>query len=96
MGATAARQAGQILSHVETIVAIELLAAAQGVDLRRKQIGRSNMALGKGTTEAFELIRRQVPFIEHDESLAPHIESIRELVAQGTMKEAVEATLASD
>jgi histidine ammonia-lyase len=93
MGATAARQAGQILSHVETIVAIELLAAAQGVDLRRKQSGQLKMALGKGTLAAFELVRRRVPFLEHDELLAPHIESIRELVAQGMIKEVVESAL---
>src|SRR5690606_781257 len=34
MGAAAVRQAGQILSHVETIVGIELLLAAQGIDFR--------------------------------------------------------------
>lgn len=93
MGATAARQAGQILSHVETIVAIELLSAAQGVDLRRRQSGRSDMALGKGTRAAFELVRQRAPFIKHDELLAPHIESIRHLVAQGAIKEVVEAAI---
>jgi histidine ammonia-lyase len=96
MGATAARQAEQILAHVETIVAIELLTAAQGVDFRRRRSGRSTMALGKGTTVAFELVRQQVPFIEHDQLLAPHIESLRALVAGGTIKEVVETALESD
>lgn len=93
MGATAARQAGQILAHVETIVAIELLAASQGVDLRRKRGGNSKLALGKGTTAAFELVRQRVPFMEHDELLAPHIESIRQLVSRGEIKHVVEAAL---
>ena len=39
MGATAVRQAWQILEHVETIVAIELLCAAQGIDFRRQKRG---------------------------------------------------------
>jgi histidine ammonia-lyase len=38
MGATAVRQMAQILEHVETIVAIELLCAAQGIDFRRAPI----------------------------------------------------------
>jgi histidine ammonia-lyase len=93
MGATAARQAGQILSHVETIVAIELLAAAQGVDLRRKRRGQSDLVLGKGTRAAFELVRQNVPLIDHDELLAPYIESMRQLVARGAIKKVVEAAV---
>jgi histidine ammonia-lyase len=93
MGATAARQAGQILQHSETVVAIELLAAAQGVDFRRRVLG-SGAQLGRGTAVAYELIRRQVPFLDHDAVLSPLIETARQLVASGTIKEAVEAELA--
>ncbi len=90
MGATAARQAEQILTHTETIVAIELLAAAQGVDFRRQQTaGR----LGRGTQVAYDLIRQRVPFLEHDAYLAPYLEAARQLVAGGVIKEAVEAAL---
>ena len=35
-GATAVRHMQKVLEHVETIVAIELLVAAQGIDLRRQ------------------------------------------------------------
>jgi histidine ammonia-lyase len=38
MGATAVRQLAQILDHVETIVAIELLSAAQGVPFVQNDI----------------------------------------------------------
>jgi histidine ammonia-lyase len=88
MGATAVRQVGQILDHVETIVAIELLAAAQGIDLRR-----DGEVMGRGTAVAHALIRQQVPFIDHDVMLSPHIESVRQLVASGALKEAVETAL---
>lgn len=93
MGATAVRQMAQILDHVETIVAIELLSAAQAVDFRRQMMDRPSARLGEGTAIAYDLIRSQVPFLERDEVLAPHIEAVRELVAAGTIKETVEQRL---
>ena len=93
MGATAVRQLAQILEHAETIVAIELLCAAQGIDFRREMMGRPGARLGRGTSVAYELIRGKVPFLRRDEVLAPHIEAVRELVAAGTIKEAVEDRL---
>jgi histidine ammonia-lyase len=96
MGATAVRQAAQIVEHVETIVAIELLCAAQGIDFRRKITGRPSAAQGPGTAVAFGLIREKVPFIEQDVVLAPHIESVRRLVAGGAIKEAVERRLGAE
>ncbi len=93
MGATAVRQMAQIIEHVETIVAIELLCAAQGIDFRRRALGKPAAALGQGTAVAYELIREQVPFFTEDTVMAPHIEAVRRLVASGTIKEAVESRL---
>jgi len=90
-GATAARQAEQILGHVETIVAIELLAAAQGIDFRRRLTAKPEAKMGQGTHLAYELIRQEVPFLESDEVLSPHIETVRKLVAGGIIKNTVEA-----
>ncbi len=92
MGATAVRQVGQILAHVETIVAIELMCAAQGVDLRWRYL-RENRQLGRGTAVAYNLIRQKVPFLQNDTTLAPYIEQVRRLVASGTIKNAVESQL---
>jgi histidine ammonia-lyase len=94
MGATAARQAAQVLAHVETIVAIELMLAAQGVDFRRRILG-AETALGKGTATAYALVRERVPFLRDDQVLAPHIEAVRQLVHAGIVKEAVEAALSA-
>lgn len=99
-GATAARQAEIILGHVETIVAVELLAAAQGIDFRLRKMTRSERTvgpnlLGRGTRIVYDLIREVVPFINQDMVLAPHIESVRELVAKGHIKEAVENAIAN-
>ena len=87
MGATAARQAAEILENVETILAIELLAAAQGIDFRREVLG--DVALGRGTAPAYRLIRERVPFLEHDACMAPLIEAARELVRGGELVRAV-------
>lgn len=94
MGATAVRQAAQILDHVETIVAIELLGAAQGIEFRRQEMGEEK-TLGRGTAVAYQLIREKVPFLADDTTLAPLIEQVRQLVADGTIKRAVEANVVS-
>ncbi len=88
MGAAAVRHTEAVLDHVETIVAIELLAAAQGVDFRRREAGVQR--LGEGTAAAYDLIRERVPFLSDDAALAPHIESVRQLVASAAVKRAVE------
>ncbi len=93
MGAAAVRQAGQIVTHVETIVGIELLLAAQGVDFRCRALGVGPDALGEGTAVAYRLIRERVPFLDADVVLFPHIEAARRLVADGLVKRAVEARL---
>lgn len=89
-GATAARQAEQILGHVETIVAIELMCAAQGIDFRLRDAGLTSASLGQGTTVAYRYIREHIPFFEEDVVLAPHIESARLLVSSGAIKEGIE------
>ena len=96
MGPTAVRQAEQILDHVETIVAIELLLASQGLDFRARTLGRSLQELGDGSAVAYRLIREVVPFISDDVVLAPHIEQVRRLVAEGKIKQVVEAELGLD
>ncbi|MFW5941033.1 MAG: histidine ammonia-lyase [Chloroflexota bacterium] len=93
MGATAVRQTAQILEHVETIIAIELLCAAQGIDFRRREPGASQTRLGEGTGVAYRLVREQIPFLQEDTVLAPYIEAVRRLVATGTIKEAIEEHL---
>ncbi len=95
MGTIATRHVAKVLDHVETIVAIELLCAAQGVDFRRQQLGDGHAQLGAGTAVAYRLIRERVPFLDCDEPLAPLIEAVRRLVASGMIKQAVEKALDS-
>jgi len=88
MATNAAHHTLTVIENVEHIVAIELLAAAQGVDLRREQLGAAAQ-LGKGTAAAYACLRERVPFLEHDSFLAPTIEAATELLASGALARAV-------
>jgi histidine ammonia-lyase len=78
---------------VERILAIELFAAAQGIDFRRQVLGPESR-LGQGTAPAYDLIRQQVPFIEQDTLMYPYIETIRKMVAEGSLYRAVREAIA--
>jgi histidine ammonia-lyase len=92
MGCTAALKLHAILDNVERILAIELMAAAQGCDFRKQELGPT-ARLGGGTQAAYELIRTQVPFFEKDAVMYPAIEACRRLVAAGHVVEHVAAAL---
>lgn len=85
MGANAARHARQILENLRHIIAIELLTAAQAIDLRPDGPDR----LGHGTGIAYRMIRERVQTIEQDRPLSPDIEALAELIDSGEMAGAV-------
>ncbi|MCC7354055.1 MAG: histidine ammonia-lyase [Anaerolineae bacterium] len=91
-GPIAARKAGIILRNLEKILAIELFAAAQGIDFRRETLGH-HTKLGRGTAVAYRLVRERVPFLEHDAVMYPYMESLRALAAGGELVRAVEAEI---
>jgi histidine ammonia-lyase len=80
MGVTSGLKIHQVLDNVEYILAIELFAAVQGVDFRRKTVG-AQASLGAGTAPVYALIRTQVPFIEADTIMYPYINAIQSIVA---------------
>lgn len=94
MAPTAARHCHRVLDNLERILAIELLSAAQGVDLRREMLG-DEARLGRGTAEAYVTVRSQVPFLEHDAPPSSFIEALAEVVGSGALVTAVEAVLAA-
>jgi histidine ammonia-lyase len=85
MGANAARHALEILDNVRRVLAIELLAAAQAIDLRPDGPAR----LGRGTARAYAEIRRRVCRLDHDRELASDIEALAVLIRSGHLLAAV-------
>ena len=70
-----------IVTKLEYLAAIELLAAAQAFDLR--DLHRT--ALGAGTLATYALVRSRVEWLDEDRPLGPDIESIASLVRIGRM-----------
>uniref|UniRef100_H3GED5 Histidine ammonia-lyase n=1 Tax=Phytophthora ramorum TaxID=164328 RepID=H3GED5_PHYRM len=83
MGGFAARKALTVVEHVETVVAIEILAACQALDLLRPL----------RTTEALEtvhaLVRTRVARFDKDRVMKPDIDAVLDLVRSGAICEAV-------
>ena len=79
MGWHSALRARQIAVNVETILALEALGAAQGIDLL------SPLQPGRLTGEAHAAIRAQVPSLDHDRVLEPEIQTAIELVRSGKL-----------
>lgn len=92
MGANAARHTLEILENVRTVIAIELLTAAQAIDLRPDGQTR----LGKGTSAAYQEIRQRVSTLDHDRALSPDIETLAQLIASDTVLEAVEQAIGGE
>jgi histidine ammonia-lyase len=92
MGANAARHTLEVVRNVRDIVAIELLTAAQAIDLRPQGPEK----LGRGTRPAYDQVRQKAAFLEHDRALAPDIQALSELLAGGELLEAVKAVLGDD
>ena len=77
MATFAARRLQQMLRNTEYIVAIELLAAAQGIEFLRP-LQSSNVLEG-----ILQLVRSVSPAMMVDRSLAPDMERVRGLITQG-------------
>ncbi|MCX6082791.1 MAG: histidine ammonia-lyase [Chloroflexi bacterium] len=88
MGNTACLKARLILDNIEHILAIELMAAAQGIDFRR-EIHGPNTRLGAGTAPVYALIRTQTPFIMHDIVMYPLINAVKTLIQTGQIDTAI-------
>ena len=87
MGTIAARKAKEIYYNVSRVVAIELFAATQAIDLNPRDAGKS---LGKGTSAAYQVIREAVPVVKEDRIMYKDFEKIAELIKANTIVDAVE------
>jgi histidine ammonia-lyase len=83
MGSVAARHARTVLGHVEQIIAIELLVAAQAIDLRLA--GSDGAAPGAGVADALALVRARVRHLDGDREPGPDLAAATAMVHGGTL-----------
>jgi histidine ammonia-lyase len=84
MGTTAGRKLGTVIENSTHVLAIELMCAAQGLDLRQK------LAAGKGVAAAHKFVRTVVPHLDEDRVLADDIRRLRDKIEDGSLVAAVE------
>ena len=80
MGTIAARKAREILENVRRVLAMEIMCACQGIDLR------GNKGLGVGTKPIYEEVRKVVPMLKEDRPLYEDINKVEELIIKGIIK----------
>ncbi len=84
MGTIAARQCRDVIANTEGVIAIELLCGAQALDLF------TNLKPGEGTLAAYQVIRKVIGHLESDRILARDIATMKELIRNGKIIQAVE------
>ena len=78
MGATAARQARDVVALVEKVAVIHLIALCQAADLRgADRLGR--------THEVYARIRGRVPTLEEDREMQADIEAVLDMLHDGSL-----------
>ena len=79
MGVHAADKLARIVDNVRNVLAIELLCAAQGVDLRAPH------RPGPALDEAQRTLRARVPMLETDRVVSRDVETVRALLDDGSL-----------
>jgi histidine ammonia-lyase len=85
MAANAARHLSEIVWNTEQILAIELIAAAQAIDLRLRNEGKGAEHLGVGTRAGFLRLRQEIAFLSEDRLLDRDLATAARMVHQGVL-----------
>ena len=89
MGLTTSQKTKKILDNCYGVLAIEMMAAAQALDLREKKSG-------KGTSAAHGVVRKYVDFLDDDRPLYKDNNRMVELLKSDEVIEAVESELGTE
>ncbi|MEW5800041.1 MAG: histidine ammonia-lyase [Bacteroidota bacterium] len=87
MGSIAAQKCWRILKNAQTVLAIELLTAAQAIDFH------APLKCGKGTNAAYQTIRKNISHLDDDRILHDDIQSALDLIKNGSVLTAVEKAI---
>ena len=89
MGSIAARHARAVLAGVERILAVELVVAAQALDLRLAAMGPDAVAPGTGVAEAHRRVRARIAHLDRDREPGPDLAAATALVHDGALADLV-------
>lgn len=90
MGTIAARKAKEIMENARKVVAMEILGAAQAIDLRGKK------KLGVGSEAAYQIVREHTPFIDKDRVMYKEINICEDIIKKNLLVNAVEKAMGSE
>ena len=82
MGSVAALKLRTVVENVGRVIAIEVLAAAQGIDFLKP------LRPGTGTGAAYRLVREHVPFLDEDREISTDLAAVEQLVQSGVLARA--------
>jgi histidine ammonia-lyase len=77
MGMTGALKLRTVVDNAERVLAIELMAAAEGLEYRKP------LKPGLGVQNAYEIVRRHVRPVSEDRALGGEIERLAEAIRDG-------------
>jgi len=80
MGSISARKLNTIVENVRNVLAIELMCAAQAIDLSDTADG-----LSPQTAKVYKAIRQRVPILDKDRTLYPDINEIASMIKHGEL-----------
>ncbi|GAB3013933.1 histidine ammonia-lyase [Bowmanella dokdonensis] len=89
MATFAGRRLADMAENTRGIVAVELLAVAQGMDFRRPHLSSPRLE------EAYALVREKVAFYDHDRYFSPDIEQIAAQIGEGVYNELAHSVMLS-
>jgi histidine ammonia-lyase len=90
MAANAARHLREIVWNTTNILAIELLTAAQAIDLRLRNEGKGDELLGAGTRGVYRRLRQEILYLDTDRILTGDLAAAVNMVRSGVLLETTE------
>lgn len=84
MGTIAARKAREILANARKVIAMEIMAACQAIDIR------GNKGLGAGSEEAYKIVREKISKVNDDRIMYLDINTCEDIVKSNIIVEKVE------
>ena len=87
MGTIAARKANEILGNSRKVIAMEIMAACQGIDIRQ------NKGLGEGTRVAYNVVRNKIKKVEADRIMYLDINKCEEIIKSNEIVKKVEKSI---